>query len=84
MVLYPVFVHMYLELVYNGHEAQAIKFMEKFCDDQDIYYQNDLRKLAQVTKKGHMKGNELTETFKWVLWKYNILLIYLYFSDDSL
>ena len=23
LILYPVFVHMYLELVYNGHEAKA-------------------------------------------------------------
>lgn len=66
MVLYPVFVHMYLELVYNGHETQAVKFMETFSGDQEVYYQNDLRRLGQVTKKDQMRGNELTETFKWV------------------
>ena len=27
LILYPVFVHMYLELVYNQHEAEAIDFM---------------------------------------------------------
>lgn len=64
MVLYPVFVHMYLELVYNGHEEQAIKFMDKFSGDQEIYFQDDLRRLALVTKKEHMKSNELADTFK--------------------
>ncbi|XP_067006198.2 transcription initiation factor TFIID subunit 5 [Anabrus simplex] len=64
MILYPVFVHMYLELVYNNHEEQAIKLMEKFGPDQEEYYQEDIRRLAHVTKKEHMKGNELTDTFK--------------------
>lgn len=64
MILYPVFVHMYLELVYNDHETQAIKLMEQFSKEQEEYYQTDLQKLAQVTKKEHMKGNEITDTFK--------------------
>jgi transcription initiation factor TFIID subunit 5 len=29
LILYPVFVHMYLELVYNQHEAEAIDFMNR-------------------------------------------------------
>ena len=29
MVLYPVFVHMYLELVYNGHEEQGRSCMDQ-------------------------------------------------------
>ncbi|CAB3366035.1 Hypothetical predicted protein [Cloeon dipterum] len=62
-ILYPVFVHMYLELVFNGHERMAIKFMQKFAPEQEDYYQDDLKKLAQVTKINHLKDNELTETF---------------------
>jgi len=61
-----VFVHMYLELVYNGHEEQAIQFMERFGCDHEEYYQADLKRLSHVTKKDHMKGNELTDTFKYV------------------
>lgn len=38
--------------------------MKKFGPEQDSYYQDDLKKLAMVTKKDHMNGNELTETFK--------------------
>lgn len=64
MILYPVLVHMYLELVYNGHTEKAIGLMQKFGPDQDLYYQEDLRKLALVTKRDHMNGNELTDTFK--------------------
>nr|CAD7569457.1 unnamed protein product [Timema californicum] len=64
MILYPVFVHMYLELVYNGHEEQAIGLMDRFGKDQDDYYQDDLKRLSHITKKDHMKGNELSDTFK--------------------
>lgn len=55
---------MYLELVYNGHSEKAIALMQKFSPEQDSYYQDDLKKLSQVTRKDHMSGNELTDTFK--------------------
>lgn len=29
-VFYPLFVHMYLELVYNNHESEAKAFFEKW------------------------------------------------------
>ncbi|KAL3280921.1 hypothetical protein HHI36_004148 [Cryptolaemus montrouzieri] len=64
MILYPVLVHMYLELVYNGHTEKAISLMRTFGPEQDTYYQDDLKKLAIVTKREHMSGNELTDTFK--------------------
>lgn len=64
MILYPVFVHMYLELVYNNHEEEAVHFMNRFKPDQEDHYQEDLTKLSYVTKRDLMKGNELTDTFK--------------------
>ncbi|XP_055703167.1 transcription initiation factor TFIID subunit 5 [Phlebotomus papatasi] len=64
MILYPVLVHMYLELVYNNHEEQAKRLMEKFGPEQEYYYQEDLRRLAMVTKRDQMSGNDLTDTFK--------------------
>lgn len=38
--------------------------MKKFGPEQDVYYQDDLKKLAMVTRRDHMNGNELTDTFK--------------------
>ncbi|XP_060063329.1 transcription initiation factor TFIID subunit 5-like [Ylistrum balloti] len=64
VILYPVFVHMYLELVYNGHENHAVEFFEKFHSDQEDYYQDDLRQLSTVVKREHMQGNTLMENFK--------------------
>lgn len=39
MLVYPVFVHLYLELVYNDHEDEAIKFFERFNEEQEDYLQ---------------------------------------------
>ena len=39
LILYPVFVHMYLELVYNQHEAEGRLFMQRFGNTQESYYQ---------------------------------------------
>lgn len=64
MILYPVFVHMYLELVYNGHEGQAKKLMDRFGPEQEFYYHEDISRLATVTKRDQMSGNDLAETFK--------------------
>merc|ERR1711962_1839480 len=56
-------VHMYLELVYNEHEDQAKSFIAAFGPRQESYYQEDIKKLSYVTKKDHMKGNELMDNF---------------------
>ncbi len=64
MILYPVFVHMYIELVYNGHEEQAKELMERFGPQQEYYYQDDLKRLAMITKREQMSGNDLIDTFK--------------------
>ncbi|XP_071553825.1 transcription initiation factor TFIID subunit 5 [Temnothorax nylanderi] len=63
-ILYPVLVHMYLELVYNNHSKEAKQLMEKFSGNLEEYYQEDLKRLSNVTKREQMAGNELTDTFK--------------------
>lgn len=63
-VLYPVFVHMYLELVCNGHEAEAVKFIKKFGPEQESYYQGDIKNLEIITKKEELNDNTLVSNYK--------------------
>lgn len=63
-VLYPVFVHMYLDLVANGHEAEAVKFMQKFGPAQESYYHSDIQNLSIITKKGELNDNTLVSNYK--------------------
>lgn len=64
LILYPVFVHMYLELVYNSHEKEAKAFVAKYGPRQESFYESDIKKLSFITKKQHMIGSELMENFK--------------------
>jgi transcription initiation factor TFIID subunit 5 len=64
LMIYPVFVHMYLELVYNSHENQAVRFLNRFASHQENFYFEDIRRLAVVTKKEQMKGNEIIDNFR--------------------
>jgi len=63
-VLYPVFVHLYLELVYNGHEREARAFAARFGPAQEGFYAADVARLAHITKRLHMSGSELMEDFR--------------------
>lgn len=62
--MYPVLVHMYLELIYNNHSKEAKQLMEKFSSNLEEYRQEDLKRLSNVTTRELMTGNELTDTFK--------------------
>ncbi|XP_027218189.1 transcription initiation factor TFIID subunit 5 [Penaeus vannamei] len=64
LVLFPVFVHMYLELVYNGHEEVAKSFMEKFGNTQEDYFEEDMHKLSLVTSRDHMTGYQIMDNFR--------------------
>ncbi|XP_076037366.1 transcription initiation factor TFIID subunit 5-like [Oratosquilla oratoria] len=64
LVLYPVFVHMYLELVYNGHEEASKSFMLKFGPLQENFYQEDVHKLSLVKTEEHMKGYQIMDNFR--------------------
>lgn len=64
--MYPVLVHMYIELVYNNHEHQAMEMLQKHIMDHETHYQEDLKKLSTVTKRDQIRENEIAETFRWV------------------
>lgn len=63
-ILYPMFVHMYLELVYNGHEWNASEFYSKFWQDQEEYRHADLAILSSVRKREHMDQNQMLVGFR--------------------
>ena len=63
LILYPMFVYIYMKLVYFGHEQTAKEFIAKFGPGQESYCQEHIKNLSFVTKKNHMKGNELMENF---------------------
>ena len=103
MVLYPMFVHMYLELVYKGSEKEGMcsysnclilfsncqlfvsdvlilnflfkcfvaqSFFACFRGSQEDYHEEDLSKLAAITRREHMNSNELMGTLRYhIMWQ---------------
>lgn len=63
-LLYPVFVHMYLALVYNGHRQAAVEFMQMHSGSQESFYRDDLKRLSQVERPEHMQDHELVRHFR--------------------
>ncbi|EDO33060.1 predicted protein, partial [Nematostella vectensis] len=64
MILYPLFIHMYLELVYKGHENQAQSFFNKFRQSQEDYHEEDIKKLSAMTRREHMGNNDFIATLR--------------------
>lgn len=65
LVLYPVFVHLYLECVYKGYVTEAEKFYTKFSKFQESYRQEDLEKLRMLKQRDHMHTkNEYLNLFR--------------------
>lgn len=56
--MWPVFVHMYLELVYNEHENQASSFFIRFSKMQETFHEADLVSLGTIMKKEHLLNSE--------------------------
>ncbi|XP_009859272.2 transcription initiation factor TFIID subunit 5-like [Ciona intestinalis] len=63
-LLYPVFLHMYLELVYNNHRAKAKAFFTKFSGELESYHESDLHQLSNIISKSQMEGNSFIFNLK--------------------
>ena len=64
LVAYPLFVHMYLELVFNGHEDDAKRLYRRFSGDHLELYPEDIKTLGTLTTKNHMVKSPFMEHFK--------------------
>lgn len=63
-LLYPVFIHMYYELVLRNYEEHARKFFDEFSEDQDECYSDDLQQIAMATKPHQVQDCQIFENFK--------------------
>ncbi|KAK1268086.1 hypothetical protein QJS04_geneDACA013697 [Acorus gramineus] len=54
-VLYPVFIHCYMDLVAKDHTQEARSFFNKFREDHEIMHLRDLQKLEGVLSPSHLE-----------------------------
>lgn len=63
-LLYPIFVHCFLELVAKNFPVQAKEFFDKYKDDHILLHSVDLNKLAGVSLPEHLTENELAHAYR--------------------
>ncbi|KAG0055098.1 Transcription initiation factor TFIID subunit 5 [Gryganskiella cystojenkinii] len=63
-VLYPLFVHSYLNLVDRALKNQAKHFMDTYKSDHMELHSPDIVRLATVMESQHIQENELAQMYK--------------------
>ncbi|CAL5343060.1 unnamed protein product [Camellia sinensis] len=63
-VLYPVFVHCFMDLVAKGHIQEARNFFNSFHEDHVVMHLRDLQKLEGVLSPCHLEEMEFAHSLR--------------------
>ncbi|KAI3494563.1 hypothetical protein L1887_40695 [Cichorium endivia] len=84
-VLYPVFIHCFMDLIAKGHLQEARAFFNTFREDHEMMHSRDLTKLEGVLSPSHLEEMEFAHTLrqskvniKICQYSYDLLLQYLH------
>ncbi|KAL8153319.1 hypothetical protein V2J09_011079 [Rumex salicifolius] len=88
-VLYPVFVHCFMNLIAKGHLQEAHTFFITFREDHEAMHLRDLQKLEGVLSPSHLEEMEFAHSLrqskvniKICQYSYDLLLQYLHNSQS--
>ena len=71
-ILYPVFVHCYLDMISRGLNNEAKEFLKKYKTDHSHQFESEIEKLAAISSPQHVKENAFAGIFRSN--KYNLYL----------
>ncbi|KVH91667.1 hypothetical protein Ccrd_006296, partial [Cynara cardunculus var. scolymus] len=84
-VLYPVFIHCFMDLIAKGHLQEARTFFNSFREDHEMMHSRDLTKLEGVLSPSHLEEMEFAHSLrqskvniKICQYSYELLLQYLH------
>lgn len=63
-VLYPIFIHCFMDLVANGHLQEARAFFNSFREDHELMHLRDLQKLEGVLSPSHLEEMEFAHSLR--------------------
>ncbi|KAK7410218.1 hypothetical protein VNO78_00827 [Psophocarpus tetragonolobus] len=63
-VLYPVFIHCFMDLVAKGHLQEARNFFNTFREDHEMMHLRDLQKLEGVLSPAHLQEMEFAHSLR--------------------
>eukprot|EP00040_Diaphanoeca_grandis_P028648 m.166247 g.166247 ORF g.166247 m.166247 type:complete len:765 (+) comp31420_c8_seq1:510-2804(+) len=70
-VMYPIFVHCYLDFIVRQQVEEAKSFMSKHCVEHEQYHAREMEELKGVTSAEHMTQSYFVDAFRKV--KYNLV-----------
>ncbi|KAM0973031.1 hypothetical protein ACFX13_016679 [Malus domestica] len=89
-VLYPVFIHCFMDLVAKGHNQEARTFFNSFREKHEMMHQRDLQKLEGVLSPSHLEEMEFAHSLrqskvniKICQYSYELLLQFLHKSQSA-
>ncbi|CAL8995887.1 unnamed protein product [Prunus brigantina] len=89
-VLYPVFIHCFMDLVAKGHVQEARTFFNSFREDHEMMHLRDLQKLEGVLSPSHLQEMEFAHSLrqskvniKICQYSYELLLQFLHKSQST-
>ncbi|XP_048444440.1 transcription initiation factor TFIID subunit 5-like isoform X1 [Pyrus x bretschneideri] len=89
-VLYPVFIHCFMDLVAKGHIQDARTFFNSFREDHEMMHLRDLQKLEGVLSPSHLEEMEFAHSLrqskvniKICQYSYELLLQFLHKSQST-
>ncbi|KAI5190499.1 transcription initiation factor TFIID subunit 5 [Nematocida sp. AWRm77] len=62
-LLFPVFIHLYLDMISRGKESDAHVFMEQYKEDFLASHKNEIRQIEMIKDSSNLKANELAIAF---------------------
>ncbi|KAJ4887896.1 Transcription initiation factor TFIID subunit 5 [Raphanus sativus] len=90
-VIYPVFIHCYINLVGKGHTQEARAFFNSFRKDHEMVHLRDLQKLEGVLAPSHLQEMEFARSLRQSKFNikicqcsYDLLLQYLHRTESTL
>ncbi|KYQ91599.1 transcription initiation factor TFIID subunit [Tieghemostelium lacteum] len=90
-ILYPVFVHSYIDLITKGYPKEARELMETIGVEHEDYFGADLRSLRGISNTDQLRENELVHLFRNNRWNsrmcsysYELLMTFLHQSKNIL
>ncbi|KAE8731668.1 Transcription initiation factor TFIID subunit 5 [Hibiscus syriacus] len=89
-VLYPVFIHSFMDMVAKGHLQEARTFFNTFREDHELMHSRDLQKLEGVLSQSHLEEMEFSRSLrqskvniKICQYSYDLLLQYLHKTQST-
>ncbi|CAN6652763.1 transcription initiation factor TFIID subunit 5 [Trichomonascus vanleenenianus] len=63
-VCYPIFVHLFLDLIHKNHPSVAKRFFDEYSVDFMVLHGQDIEKLSAVSLPAHLEENDLAKAFR--------------------